>query len=47
MGGRINEEQQLALLGSADNEKSVPAFEINVDCDAVAAADESAASDDE
>ncbi len=43
----IDEEQQLALLGSADNEELVRAFEMNVDSDAIAAVDESAASDDE
>ena len=41
-----DEKQQLALLG-ANNEGFVPAFELNVDSDAIAAADESAASDDE
>ncbi|DBB12617.1 TPA: hypothetical protein ACH3X3_005402 [Trebouxia sp. C0006] len=34
----IDEEQQLALLGSANNEEFVPAFVMSVDSDAIAAA---------
>ena len=40
---RVQAEQQLALLGSANNEELVPAFVMNVDSDAIAAADEYAA----
>ena len=40
----IDEEQQLALLGLADDEKFVPAYEMDVDSDAAA---ESGDSDEE
>ena len=41
MGGRNCEEQQLALLGLADDEEFVPAYEMVVDSDAAAESDDS------
>lgn len=40
MGGRIDEEQQLALLGLGDDEEFVPAYEMDVDGDAASEFDE-------
>ena len=45
MGGKIDEEQQLTLLGLADDEEFVPAFQMDAfDSDVMA---ESGDSDDE